>query len=97
MPNPTFFTLEAAGIIEVLDNVQLQFSPMPTPEEIIAARMLYPVNNPIGMVIRDEAGSTVAQITISHVYDDEDYPTSSNVVIVSDEGDSGYQLTYTYR
>ena len=96
-PNPTFFTLQAAGIIEVLDNVQLSFSAAPTPSEIVAARLLFPLNNPTGMAIRDESGAVVAQVTISHVYDDDNYPTTSTVAINSDEGDSGYILTYTYR
>ena len=97
-PNPTFYTLQAAGIIEVLDQTELSFSMIPDPAEIVLARMLYPLNNPNGMVIRDESGAVVVTMSINHVYNDDDYPTSSTVTIDStDDGASAYVLTYTYR
>jgi hypothetical protein len=43
--NPYFYTLEAGGIIEVLDGVQLNFSMNPQIPEIVQARLLFPLNN----------------------------------------------------
>ena len=44
-PNPFHHTMKAAGLIDVLDNVQLNFSMTPQSQEIVQARLLYPVNN----------------------------------------------------
>lgn len=90
--NPYFFTLEAAGIIEVLDGVRLNFSMAPQVSEIVQARVLFPVNNPSSITYRNEEGEIVYTINVDYDYDDQNYPVSATVTSVSVEN----QETYTY-
>lgn len=97
-PNPFFFTMRAGGLIEVLDNVELQFSIAPQPSEIVLARMLFPVNNLSGMVIRNENDEVVYQLNGDFVYDSDDYPTSATFTAISEEdGTSVYTAAFTYK
>ncbi len=97
-PNPFFYTMRAGRIIEVLDNVELEFSMAPQPSEIVLARMLFPVNNLSGMVIRNESNEIVYQLNADFVYDADDYPTSGTFTAISDEdGTSVYTAAFTYK
>jgi len=97
-PNPFFYTMRAGRIIEVLDNVELEFSMAPQPSEIVLARMLFPVNNLSGMVIRNEENEVVYQLNGDFVYDADEYPTSATFTAVSEEeGTSVYTVAFTYK
>ncbi|KAF2518355.1 hypothetical protein E0W68_10055 [Flavobacterium salilacus subsp. salilacus] len=91
-PNPYFYTLEAAGIIDVLDNVELNFSMTPQAEEIVLAKKLLPVNNPSKVIIRDEDTNEVTgQVTAVYQYNSDNYP-----VIVEITEKDRYNDIYTY-
>ncbi|WP_111709748.1 hypothetical protein [Lutibacter citreus] len=91
--NPFFYTLEAAGIIDVLDGVRLNFGINPQVPEIAQARMLFPVNNPSQIIYKNEEGEIVFTINSNYVYDNENYPTSATVTKVSIE--HSQQHTYS--
>lgn len=93
--NPYFYTLEAAGIISVLDRVQLNFSMNPQAPEIVQARMLFPVNNPSQIVYKNEIGQTIHTLIVTYTYDADNYPTSATAVSTSLEEDDSEQFTYT--
>lgn len=96
--NPYFFTLEAAGIIEVLDGVKFNFSMAPQVSEIVKARVLFPVNNPSSITYRNEEGDIIYTINIDYDYDEQDYPISATVTSVSLEHQetSVYLSSFTY-
>lgn len=96
--NPYFYTLEAGGIIEVLDDVQLNFSMNPQIPEIVQARLLFPVNNPSQLIYKNEEGEIIHTINVNYSYDNENYPTSATVTAVSvqDSEQSTYSAIYQY-
>ena len=96
-PNPFYKTVEAAGIISVLDKVQLNFAALPQPQEILKAKALFPNNNPSQVVYKDEEGKVVHTINMSYTYDG-DYPKSATVSSVSADGGDNetYLTTFTY-
>ncbi|MEL1245228.1 hypothetical protein AAEO56_13205 [Flavobacterium sp. DGU11] len=97
-PNPFFATLEAAGIIEVLDNIDLNFSATPQAEELIKAKLLLPVNNPKKVVIKNEAGEVQSQVVADYVYNSANYPTTATFTKTGGEdGTHIYAATYTYK
>lgn len=96
-PNPFYATLEAAGIIDVLADVDLNFSATPQAEELIKAKMLLPVNNPKKVVVRNEAGEVVKQVVADYVYDSDNYPTTATFTETGDGETYLYTAAYTYR
>ena len=105
-PNPYFYTLDAAGVIDVLDQVDLNISVNMSSQEIIQARALFPSNNITAITYRDEDGNVVFEINADYVYNSNNYPTSGTVTGTStyEEYDgeiitetSIYSLAYTYR
>lgn len=96
--NPYFYTLKAGGIIEVLDDVQLNFSMNPQIPEIVQARLLFPVNNPSQLIYKNEEEEIIYTININYSYDNENYPTSATVTAVSvqDSEQSTYSAIYQY-
>lgn len=96
-PNPFFYTLEAAGIIDVLDDVNLNFSLVPQSEELIKAKMLLPVHNAKSVIIKTLSGELKRTVTANYVYDGEGYPTTGNFIDTTDRGTYTYTATYTYR
>jgi hypothetical protein len=96
--NPYFYSLEAGGIIEVLDDVQLNFSMNPQIPEIVQARLLFPVNNPSQIIYKNEEGEIIYTINVNYAYDNENYPTSAAVTAVSiqDSEQSTYSAIYQY-
>jgi len=92
--NPYFYTLQAGGIIEVLDGVQLNFSINPQVLEIVQARLLFPVNNPTQFIYKNEEGEIVHTINANYDYDNENYPTSATLTAVSIEDSE--QTTYSF-
>ena len=92
-----YYTLDAAGIIEVLNNTRLNFSFVPTAPEIIMAKLLLPVNNPVGATINNENGNEVGRVTVSYDYDSDNYPNSPLVTTVEDGYVNSYTVNYEYR
>lgn len=96
-PNPFFYTLEAAGIIDVLDGVQLNFSMMPQAQELIAAKMLLPVNNPNKYVVKELNGTVKKQVVADYVYDAAGYPSSATFTETANSEVKVYTAAYTYK
>lgn len=96
-PNSFFYTLKAAGIIAVLDNVELNLNMQNMPEEIILARVLLPVNNPTKVVIEDLQGNVVSTTLTSYNYNSANYPTSAIVVTTEDGDTETVNFTFTYK
>jgi len=96
--NPYFYTLKAGKIIEVMDDVQLNFSMNPQIPEIVQARLLFPVNNPSQIIYKNEEGEIINTINVNYSYDNENYPTSATVTAVSiqDSEQSTYSAIYQY-
>ena len=65
-PNPFFYTFKAAGIIDVLDKVELNFGS--TNPLIMKAKQLFPNNNISGMIFKDSQNITQADIQFDYVY-----------------------------
>lgn len=96
-PNTFFYTLKAAGIIDVLDNVELNLNMQSLPPEIIKAKLLLPVNNPTKVVIKNASGSVVSTTQTDYVYTADKYPTSATITETSEEGVSILAVAYTYK
>ena len=97
-PNPFFYTLEAAGIIDVLDNVDLNFSMDVQAPEIVQARLLLPTNNIKKITYKDEDLTPIYQIVANYVYDAQNYPSTGTVTStdLGDDSVSVYTTTFTY-
>lgn len=96
-PNPYYYTLDAAGIIDVLDDMDLNFSMTQQSEELIKAKKLLPVNNPKKVVIKDEEGNIKKTVVTNYVYGSDDYPVSATATETSEYGTWIYTTTYTYK
>ncbi len=92
-PNPYYYTLNSGGIIDVLDNVRLNISTNPQLEEIINARMLFPLNNPSQIIYKDDNNQTVFTVNVIYNYNSYNYPISAQVTSVSFE--NSVQTTYS--
>ena len=97
-PNPYFFTLQAGGIIEVLDKVRLNFNMNPQVSEIVRARALFPMNNVSKIDYKNEAGDLIYTITIDYNYDDDNYPITGVAQRLSLEDDelTTYNAIFDY-
>jgi len=97
-PNPYFYTLDAAGIIDALDNIELNFSSDVQNPMLVQARMLLPNNNPSMVTLRNPDGNIIATVDFEYVYDADNYPTSASVTAIDvvENETSIYTATYTY-
>lgn len=84
-PNLFFGTLEAAGIIDVLDGVKLDLSTAAQSAEVIKARKLLPLNN-ITKITYKKEGKIVGALDISYNYDSDNYPVKGIGVVSGDNG-----------
>lgn len=97
-PNPFYYTLKAAGIIEVLENVELNMSSVPQSPELIMAKKLLFVNNPKTFVVKHLDGTIVSEVTAMYTYDADGYATSGTFNSSNEDGESSSSIaTYTYR
>jgi len=96
-PNPFYKTAEAAGLIDVMDQIRLNFAAAPQAEEIVRAKALFPNNNPSQVLYKNEEGEIEYTINMSYTYDG-DYPTTATVSTVSEYSDENetYVTTFTY-
>jgi len=95
-PNPYYYTLASAGLIDLLDRIQLNFSMPSQPEELIRARLLFPLNNPSQLVYKNEAGDIVHTVNVDYNYDG-DYPVSASVVALSPQEGSSANVTVSFQ
>lgn len=96
-PNTFFYTLKAAGIIDVLDKVELNMNFQSVPEEIIKAKLLLPVNNQVKVVVKDAQGLVVSQVVTAYVYGTDKYPTKATVTETTEDGVYVQTIYYTYK
>ena len=94
-PNPFFYTLKAARVIDVLDRVDLNFGPQSP--SLIKAKLLLPYNNIKSMIFKDIAGNTKYEVQIASTYDAENYPTRATVTAISTEETKSYLVKYFYK
>lgn len=96
-PNPYFHSLKAAGLIDVLDKIKLNFDMNANSAKLVQARMLLPVNNLSKIEYKDENGETVAIVRIDYTYDPTNYPTAADVTVIVG-GDKEYStVNYLYK
>ena len=94
--NPYFYTLKAAGIIGVLDGVQLDIGVNAQLPEIVQARMFFPLNNPSRINYKNEEGQILFTTNVNYVYDDENYPTSATITNVENDEVTTYSEIFQY-
>ena len=94
--NPYFYTLKAAGIIGVLDGVQLDIGVNAQLPEIVQARMFFPLNNPSRINYKNEEGQILFTTNVNYVYDDENYPTSATITNVGNDEVTTYSAIFQY-
>jgi len=100
-PNPYFYTIQAAGGIEIMDNVELNFSANPSAPQIVQARLLFPSKNIKKITYKDINGNLLAEVVADFAYNSDNYPTSGTVTATEYDDEDGnetsiYSLTYTY-
>ena len=95
-PNTLFYTMKAAGIIDVLDNTEISMN-FSAPREIIKAKLLLPVNNVVKVVIKNSRGVITDESVSAYVYDADNYPTSSTITTTSENEISVEKVYYQYR
>ncbi len=98
-PNPFFYTLDAAGIIDVLDDVELNFSMDIQSPEIVQARMLLPVNNISKIVYKDTDQIPLYEMDADYVYDEDNYPSTATITgtDLTDGETNVYTAAFVYR
>ncbi|MFV0484069.1 MAG: hypothetical protein ACK5MG_08260 [Bacteroidales bacterium] len=95
--NPYYSTLKAGGIIEVLNNVDLNFGSLEVPT-LVKAKTLFPVNNLKKIIYKDETGKQISAMTATYVYNADNYPTSAEFTSVNEHGDASVaNVTYEYK
>lgn len=82
-PNFFFATLEAAGIVEMLDALDISFSPsLQATPEIVKARELMPMNNIVRVEFDFDGSATQsAEINVTYEYDADGYPSKATLVL----------------
>lgn len=95
--NPFYHTFNAGGIIDVLDNVELNFGSSQSPE-IVKVKDLFPMNNLSQIIYKNEEGDPVFSININYSYDDENYPVSATItaVDIEESEQSVFSVSFTY-
>lgn len=94
-PNPYFYTIKAAGLIDILDDIYLDFGYVP--QELQKARKLLPYNYFSSIIIKDVKGHTNSEIQFDNTYDDDGYLTKSNILVLSDDNTSSTYFRYFYK
>ncbi|NBL64939.1 hypothetical protein GV828_06975 [Flavobacterium sp. NST-5] len=99
--NKPFFgyhTLKAAGVIDVLDRVELNLNMQSLPEEIVRAKTMLPVNNTTKVVVKNLQGQIVSTVLTSYAYNADNYPISATMVVTDDSGETSTEtFNFTYR
>lgn len=74
-----FHTFRAAGIIQALDGIKLNFASPTQAPQLKLAKEIMPNTNPIEITYKNEEGVVLSHINITINYDTENYPVSSEV------------------
>ena len=98
-PNPYYYTMDSAGIIDALDKINLNFSTTPQSQELVKARTLLFVNNPSKLVYKGIDGNIIYNVEIDYTYDDDKYPESATVTAIDMVNDKTgyYYINYEYK
>ena len=82
-PNFFFATLESAGIVEILDALDVSFAPnLQATPEIVKARELMPMNNIVRVEFDIDGSATQsAEINVTYEYDADGYPSKATLVL----------------
>ncbi|WP_299223758.1 hypothetical protein [uncultured Psychroserpens sp.] len=100
-PNPYFYTIQAAGGIAIMDEVELNFSADVNAPEIVQARMLFPSRNIKKVTYSDMDGEVLGDVVADFAYNSDNYPTSGTVTETKYDDGVAFEinvftLTYTY-
>lgn len=95
-PNLYFSTLEAAGIIDILDGVELSFGINPQAPEVIKAKALFPVNNLIKIIYKDADSKIIGTLNIDYTYDADGYVVKGSGTAISQNESLNTEITYSY-
>ncbi|WP_417799440.1 hypothetical protein [Tenacibaculum sp.] len=96
-PNMYFSTLEAAGVIEILDGVDVSFGVNPQASEIIKARKLLALNNVTKVIYKDADDNVVGTLTVEYTYDSDGYPLTGKGLAVGSKESIAINATYSYE
>ncbi len=94
-PSPYYYTIKAAGLIDLMDKVNLDFGA--TPVELIKAKKLIPFNNFSLIIIKNLDGTTDSEVHFNNTYDDDKYLILSNVSILSERDTETNIFRYYYK
>jgi hypothetical protein len=94
-PNPFFYTLKAAGIIDILDMVKLNFGNHNP--SITKAREILPYNNIKAMFFKNMSGFVESEVHFDYIYDEDNYPTRVDIDILEDDEIYKMALNYFYK
>jgi YD repeat-containing protein len=95
IPNPFYYSLKAGGIIDVLNNIYLDFGY--GPKELIIAKKMLLFNFPNLIMVKKISGSTEAEIHFENTVDDDDYLTRSEVFFASKYNSETTVLRFAYK
>ncbi|CAM1360553.1 conserved exported hypothetical protein [Tenacibaculum litoreum] len=96
-PNMYFSTLESAGVIEILDGVDVSFGVNPQASEVIKARRLLPLNNVTKIIYKDADDNVIGTLTVDYTYDSDGYPLTGKGLAVGGEESIAINATYSYE
>ena len=94
-PNPFFRTLEAGGVIDAMQQTQVNFTSAPQSAQLVQASLLLPFNNPSQVIFRDENDQIVYTINANYTYDSDNYPTSATIAASGNSDSNVYTITFT--
>lgn len=95
IPNPFYYTLKAGGIIDVLDNIYLNFGY--GPKELILAKDILPFNFPNQILVKNIHGATEFQYHFDNTIDEDDYLIRSDVLFISKNDATSSILKFMYE
>lgn len=96
-PNPMFYTLKAAGLVSILDNIDLNFSGNAQATKLLKARELFPLNNPSQIIYKNPEGEIVYTIKIDYQYDADNYATKATVTSTGTNVDTEvHEVVFSY-
>ncbi|MBB3696781.1 hypothetical protein KMW28_22930 [Flammeovirga yaeyamensis] len=98
-PNLFYYTFASAGVIDVLDKVELNMGMNFQSTELIMARKLFPLNNVTKIEYTNEEGEAIGTLTIEYTYDEDGYPTFASGVndIFDHDENEYYEVTFDYE
>ena len=96
-PNPFFYTLKSAGVIDLLEGININFGIGLSNQYVSSARQLLPNNNISSMIFKDANNQIQVEIYFNYDYDDDGYPISGRVYVLKSPDDEIYEIRYYYK